>query len=188
MVKPHRAGENHSTSAKEGGIRRIAVLGLYTAAAVLCGYVEYLIPIPLGLPGVKAGLANFVILILLYRYGFSEAMLVSTIRVAIVGMMFGNLFSIFYGETGAILSLLSMTFLKKTGRFGLLGVSAAGGLMHNVGQFLAALLVTPVMALFWYLPVLMIAGEGCGILIALLTHEILRRLPKKQSLPYTGLS
>ncbi|MEE0954540.1 MAG: Gx transporter family protein [Eubacterium sp.] len=170
--------QNRKKPDSAGGIAgRTAALGLFTAAAILTGYIEYLIPVNIGIPGIKLGLANFVIMIVLYQYGAKEAFLVSLIRVAVIGFLFGNLFSIFYGTLGAALSLAVMTFLRTSGRFTILGVSAAGGTSHNIGQLLAALIVTPALPLLWYLPILCLAGCGTGVLIGILTGEVMKRIP-----------
>ena len=161
--------------------KKIALLALLTALAILMGYVESLIPLNFGIPGIKIGLCNIVILILLLRYSWKEALGVSVVRILTVGFLFGNLFSILYSLTGAVLSILAMTLLLKSERFGLLGVSAAGGCMHNIGQLLIAKIVLPGLPLLWYTPVLMFAGLATGTLVAVVVYEIAIRLPDIQT-------
>ena len=96
----------------------------------------------------------------------------------LAGFMFGNLFSILYSLAGGILSLLVMTLLKKGQRFSVIGVSVSGGVFHNVGQLLVAMLVTESLNLFYYVPVLMISGLLTGIVIGILANEMLSRLRK----------
>ena len=156
--------------------RKTAYLGLLAAAAILCGYIEFLIPFNFGIPGVKLGLSNFVILIVLYTYGFPGALAVSLVRVLVTGFLFGNLFSMAYSLAGAVLSLAVMALLKRTGKFAIVGISAAGGAFHNIGQMIVAYAVTPALPLLWYLPVLMIAGVVTGIIIGIIAGIVLSRI------------
>ena len=94
--------------------KKTAYLGIMLALALICSYVEALIPIPLGIPGIKLGLANIVIVFALYSMGIKEALLLSVMRVTISGFMFGNVVAIAYSLTGGLLSLLVMYLLKKT--------------------------------------------------------------------------
>ena len=155
--------------------RSVAVLGVMATLAILFGYVEVLIPFNFGIPGIKLGLSNLVVLYALYRLSYREALVISLVRVVLIGFLFGNMFSLAYAATGAILSLSVMAGLKKTGVFGILGISSAGGTAHNIGQILVAYLVTPSLPLLWYLPILMIAGLITGLIIGGLTAVLLGR-------------
>ena len=114
--------------------RKTAYLGLFAAVAIIFGYVESLVPVFTGIPGIKLGLANLAVLFILDRYSFKEAALVSVVRILVIGFMFGNLFSILYSLAGAALSLTVMELLKKHSGFSLIGISVAGG----VTQYRAA--------------------------------------------------
>ena len=103
-------------------------------------------------------------------------MTVSVVRVLVTGFLFGNLFSMAYGLAGAVLSLVVMALLKRTGRFALVGISAAGGACHNIGQMIVAYAVTPALPLLWYLPVLMLAGLVTGTIIGIIAGVILSRI------------
>ena len=157
--------------------RKIAYLGLAAALAILVGYVEALIPFNFGIPGMKLGLSNIVLLIMLYHFGFKEAIGISAIRVVVVGFLFGNPFSIAYGMAGAIVSMIVMGLLMKTNRFSPFGLSAAGGVSHNFGQVAVAYLVLPGLPVFWYLPLLMLSGLVTGIINGLIVYEVDKRLP-----------
>lgn len=113
---------------------RAAYFGIFTALALILGYVELLIPIHFGIPGAKLGLANLITILVLYKMGWKEAFLLSVARVVLGGFIFSNLFSILYSLAGGILSLIVMGILKKTGKFTVVGVSVCGGVFHNVGQ------------------------------------------------------
>ena len=160
----------------EGKSMKTAYLGLLLALAVICGYIEALIPVPVPVPGMKLGLANLVIAAVLYLYGPVEAITVSLLRVLIIGFLFGNMFSIVYGMSGAAASLISMALLKRTRAFGIIGVSALGGVVHNVAQVIAAVLILQGFPWRWYLPVLMLAGLAAGILVGLADRIVLPRI------------
>lgn len=155
---------------------RVAVFGVFTALALIFSYVELLIPTNFGIPGAKLGLANLVIIIVLYKTDWKEALLLSVVRIVLAGFLFGNLFGILYSLAGGILSLAVMALLKRSGAFSIIGVSMAGGVSHNVGQLIMAMLVVETYAVGYYLPVLLIAGLITGTLIGIAGREMLKRL------------
>lgn len=156
---------------------KTAYLGLFSAVAIIFGYVESLIPFFAGIPGIKLGLANLAVLFILERYTWKEAALVSVVRISVIGFLFGNLFSIFYSLAGAALSLLVMVLLQKQKGFSLIGISIAGGVSHNVGQLLVAMIIVENTSLLYYAPALLISGVVTGFLIGLVTKETNRRIP-----------
>lgn len=158
-------------------MKKTAYLGILASVAIILGYVETLLPVFAGIPGIKLGLANIVTVFLLYMYGWREAAAVSFIRILVIGFMFGNLFSILFSLAGAGLSLFIMLLLKKSGGFSVTGVSIAGGVSHNTGQILVASVVVENVKLFYYLPVLLVAGLITGFFIGILADEIGKRLP-----------
>ena len=157
--------------------RKTAYLGLFSAVAIILGYMESLIPVFAGIPGIKLGLANLAVLFILDRYSAKEAALVSVVRILVIGFMFGNLFSILYSMAGAALSLTVMNLLKKNYGFSLIGISVAGGVTHNIGQLIVAMIVVSNTSLMVYAPALLVAGVLAGILIGVLTKEVVGRLP-----------
>lgn len=160
----------------KGRAGRTALYGVLTALAMLLSYLETLIPLSVGIPGVKPGLANLASLTALYLMGPREAFFVSLARIVLTGLTFGNTFSLLYSLTGGMLSLAAMTFCKKRGWFGRMGVSMVGGVTHNIGQLFAAALVLESAAVFAYLPVLLLAGTAAGALIGALGALLLQRL------------
>ena len=132
----------------------------------------------MGIPGMKLGLANLAVLFVLERYTWKEAALVSIVRIFIIGFMFGSGSSIMYSLAGATLSLIVMVFVKNKIGFGQLGVSVAGGVSHNIGQLLVAIPATHTVGLlYYYAPALMVSGVITGLLIGVLTKEVLKRIP-----------
>ncbi len=149
---------------------------MFTALALIFSYVETLIPISFGIPGVKLGLANLIIVAALYKMALKEAYLLSVVRVLLAGFLFGNYFSILYSLSGALLSLSVMALLKKNGGFSVIGVSIAGGVFHNIGQLFVAMLAVETFQVAYYVPVLLVAGLLTGLVIGILAQELLRRL------------
>lgn len=155
---------------------KVAYFGVFVALALIFSYVETLIPIHFGIPGVKLGLANLVIVIALYKLGLKEAFLLSVTRVILSGFLFGNIFSIIYSLAGGILSLLVMALLKKTEGFSVMGVSISGGVFHNIGQLFVAMFTLETARLIYYFPILLISGVLTGFLIGIISNETLKRL------------
>ena len=158
-------------------MKKTAYIGLLCALAIILGYVEMLLPLFPFAPGVKLGITNLVTVFLLYSFTYKEAALVSCIRIVCIGFMFGNLFSILYSLAGAALSLTVMDLLKKHSCFSLIGISVAGGVTHNIGQLIVAMIVVSNTSLMIYAPALLVAGVLAGILIGVLTKEVVGRLP-----------
>lgn len=155
---------------------RAAYFGVFTALALILSYVEMLIPINFGIPGAKLGLANLIIVIVLYKTDWKEALLLSVTRIVLAGFIFGNMFSILYSLAGGILSLAVQAVLKKQGSFSVAGVSIAGGVSHNIGQLIVAMIVVETYQVGYYLPVLLISGLLTGLLIGVISGEVLKRI------------
>ena len=155
---------------------KVAYFGVFTTLALIFSYVETLIPIQFGIPGVKLGLANLIIVIALYRMKLSEAYLLSIVRVLLAGFIFGNYFSIIYNLAGGLLSLTVMALLRKKGGFSVIGVSIAGGVFHNIGQLIIASVIVETFSVMYYVPVLLIAGLVTGLLIGIASDGMLKRL------------
>jgi heptaprenyl diphosphate synthase len=155
---------------------KVAYFGVFTALALIFSYVESLIPIHFGIPGVKLGLANLIIVIALYKMSINEVYILSVIRIVLAGFMFGNLFAILYSLAGGMLSLTIMCILKKIDKFSAYGVSMAGGVFHNVGQLLMAAIVLESVSIGYYFPVLLISGLATGFVIGVIANEMIKRL------------
>ncbi|MGN1166732.1 MAG: Gx transporter family protein [Lachnospiraceae bacterium] len=155
---------------------RVAYFGVFSALALIFSYIESLIPFSFGIPGVKLGLANLIIVIALYKMPLSQVYLLCVVKVLLSGFLFGNYFSILYSLAGGLLSLTVMAVLKKAGGFSVAGISVAGGVFHNVGQLFVAMLVVETFSVIYYVPVLLIAGLITGFLIGITAREMLKRL------------
>ena len=155
---------------------RVAYFGVFTALALIFSYIETLVPISFGIPGVKLGLANLIIVIALYKIPLREVYVLSIVRVLLSGVLFGNYFSIAYSLAGGLLSLTVMALLKKAGGFSVIGIRIAGGVCHNIGQLVVAMIVVETFAMSYYMPVLLVAGLITGFLIGVVADQVLRRI------------
>ncbi|MBQ2998353.1 MAG: Gx transporter family protein [Oscillospiraceae bacterium] len=151
------------------------MLGLTIALAMIMSYIEALVPLSFAVPGIKMGLANIVIIFVLYKIGTKEAILVSLIRVILVSLLFSNVMAMWYSLAGAVLSLAVMWALKKTDKFSVTGVSVAGGIMHNVGQIITAMILLETQQIIVYLPVLLITGTATGVVIGIVAGLVIKR-------------
>ncbi len=157
-------------------MKKTAELGFCLAVALILSYVESLIPISFGVPGIKLGLPNLVVVLLLYRQSAKEAILVNAARILLSGFLFGNLFAIIYALAGAAFSFTAMIIGKRINIFSVIGVSVLGGVFHNIGQVIAAILVVETFSIAFYVPFLVIAGTVTGGLIGVVGMEIMPRL------------
>lgn len=159
--------------------KKITFLALFASLALLLSYVEMLLPpIFTGVPGIKMGLPNIVIILILYRFGIKEAAIVSFVRLLIVSVLFGNITMLWYSLAGAVFSLAVMGILKKLDILSTVGVSVAGAIMHNVGQMIVAMLLMQTSEIGYYMIVLSITGTIAGIFIGLCGALLHKRLAK----------
>ena len=158
--------------------KKLAFLGLCTSVALIFAYLESLLP-PLfaAVPGIKLGLPNIAIIFILYRFGVKDAAAVSFVRMVAVALLFGNPMTFAYSMAGATLSLLAMALLRKWNGFSMVGVSVAGGVLHNVGQILMAMLLLQTAGLGYYLIVLAVTGTVSGIFVGLCGSFAVKRIP-----------
>lgn len=155
---------------------KLSLLALSAALAMILSFVESQVPSFVAIPGVKMGLANIVVVFALYKLGWKEAVVISGIRVFLVGLMFGSGVSLLYSSAGAAVSFLVMAVLKKTGIFSHTAVSVAGGVMHNMGQITMASILMTTDILKYYAPFLVLSGTLSGIVIGLLAAVMVRRI------------
>lgn len=156
--------------------KKLATMALFVATALILSYVESLFPFFFAIPGMKLGLANLAAVLVLYCYGWREALLVNVLRILLSGILFGNLFSILFSLGGALVSFAAMLLAKKL-NFSLYGVSMAGGVFHNVGQLLIAAFLVETVEVGYYAPVLLVMGLVTGWLIGVIGKKMLRHLP-----------
>ena len=157
--------------------KKITVMAMCIALAMILSYVESQLP-SLGIPGVKMGLANIVVVFCLYRLGWKEASGISLLRVFLVSLLFGHVASLMYSAGGAVLSLIGMIALKRIDKLSCVSVSVIGGVLHNVGQILVAWALMGSNVIY-YLPVLILSGTAAGVLIGLVSALMVKRIDPK---------
>ena len=157
--------------------RRMARYALLTALAMVLSWLEAMVPASAAAPGMKLGLANLAVVMALYLYGWREALMVNVLRIMLTGLLFGNMFSVLFSLSGALVSFICMLSARKLG-LSLYGVSMAGGVSHNAGQLLTAAYVVHTVEIGYYAPFLLAAGLVTGFLIGVLGKEMLRRIPE----------
>lgn len=162
---------------KNSKAKDIAFYGIMIALAFIFSYLESFIPINalIPIPGVKLGLANIVILFALYAMGIKQAIIIAIIRVLLAGFLFGNPMTIAYSLCGCALSLGIMWLTKKT-KLSIIGVSMLGGIFHNIGQLIMAVLLTSTVRIAYYLPVLLISGLVTGLLMGFAAKLVIDRV------------
>ena len=148
--------------------------------ALILSYVESRIPAFVAIPGVKVGLANIAVIFVLYKLGTKAAIVISLVRVVIVSMLFGSPVSLIYSLTGAIFSLTVMILLKKLTPLKEVTVSVSGGIMHNVGQIVAASFLLETNVVVYYLPFLILSGTIAGIVIGAAAALLIKRVKIKK--------
>ena len=159
--------------------RKLTVLAMTLSFALILSFVESRIPALVAIPGIKAGLANIAVIFALYKLGTREAVVVSILRVMIVSMLFGSVASLIYSVAGAVLSLSVMILLKKLTPLSEVTISVFGGVMHNVGQIVAASFMLSTNVVVYYLPFLLISGTLAGIAIGVASALLIKRIPIK---------
>ncbi len=158
----------------------VAFLGVCTALALVLSYIEAILPPVLAaVPGIKMGLPNIIIMFLLYRKGPGPAIAVSIVRMLLVSLLFGNMMALIYSLAGGVLSLLVMIPLRRTNLLSTVGVSVAGGVSHNLGQILMAMLLLETSELGYYTVVLFVTGTVSGLLIGLCGAALIKHIPNK---------
>ena len=147
--------------------KKIALCGVLTALAMIFSYIESVIPIPIPVPGIKLGVL-----------GVKEAIVINLLRIALTALLFGNVNSFLFSISGAVLSLTIMIIMKRLDFFSCIGVSVCGGVMHNVGQIIAAVFIMGSEAIVLYLPVLIVSGVFTGVVIGVVSGIVAKHVKK----------
>lgn len=156
---------------------QISMYAMYTALAFVFSYIESLIPLSIGIPGVKPGFANIVILLVVCSSGhITDAYSIAVIRVVLTGLTYGNLSTMIYALTGTLLATTSMLISKNSGLLSTTGISIIGGIAHNMGQLIAAIIMLSTAGLIYYLPVLVISGLVTGMVTGIITDKCIKHL------------
>ncbi|MCR5100400.1 MAG: Gx transporter family protein [Butyrivibrio sp.] len=144
--------------------KKIARSGLLLSIALILSYIESLFPFFYGIPGMKLGLPNMAIVLTMYLFGNSEALIINILRIIISGFLFGNLFGILFSICGALISFLAMLIVKKIDLFSIYGVSVTGGVFHNIAQLFVAAFIVKTSGIIYYMPFLILGGVITGFI------------------------
>lgn len=158
-------------------IQKCARLSMLSAVAIVLNIFESFIPF-FNIPGIKIGLANIIILSILYSYGIKEALYVSILKIIVVGILRTGLFSttFMFSLAGALLSLIMMYISKKTKLFSIIGISVIGSISHSIGQLIMAYIILKNNSVYLYLPMLLIISIITGIFVGIISKEIVKFL------------
>ena len=159
---------------KSNTVRSVALCGVMTSLAIAFGYIEHLIPLPIGIYGIKLGIANLVVVTMLYAIGTRSAFTINLIRIILCAMLFGSFTSFWYSLIGGLLSFSAMVIAKRTSRLSPMGVSICGAFFHNVGQIAVAVILLEEFKIAFYLPVLLIIGAITGAIIGVVAIPIIK--------------
>lgn len=156
-------------------LRRYSIVSMFLALAIVIGYVESFIP--LFIPGFKLGLANVIIMIMIYEFKWYEAFLVDVLRIIILGIIFGTLLNpiFFMSLVGGLLSFIVMLIFSKLKVFSIIGVSVLGALSHSFGQIIVAIIILSLNAVIYFFPFIALLSLGSGILSGLIARTYLKR-------------
>ena len=158
--------------------QRIALSGLLVALMLVLGYVESLLPVAAGIPGIKLGLSNGILIFAVYMLGVPTAFVLMVLKVVLSGLMFGGVSAMMYAFAGGLLSMIFMSLLSRMKGIHVVVVSMVGGLMHNVGQVGLAMVMLSTPKLLYYMAILMVVGLGCGALTGVCADSVMKHLKK----------
>lgn len=153
--------------------QKLAQTALLSATAIIFGYIETLLP-SVGIPGIKLGLSNIVILLAIYKLSIPSALFIMLIKVLVTSLLFSGLNVFFFSLCGGVLSITAMILFKNRS-FSVVGVSILGGVFHNIGQILVAGFVLGT-SVFYYLPILLISGCITGFLTGYICNVTMKHL------------
>ena len=163
---------NRRSSRKQA--QRVALCGILLALMLVLGFVESLIPVAAGVPGIKLGLSNGVLIFAIYMLDIPTAFLLMGLKVVLASMMYAGFGAFPYALAGGVLSLAAMALLSRVKGMHPVTVSMVGGVMHNVGQVAMAMLVLRTPRLMYYMAVLMLVGLATGALTGICAHQVMK--------------
>jgi len=178
-------------------VKKLTLMAVLTAVALIIFVIEAQIPLPLPVPGAKLGLANAVTLFALfhgrtkikntasprqsgYDLSAADAFMILVCRIILGAVFTGRIVAFFYSIAGGLLGFAAQATMKRFVSDKQIWVCGAiGAVFHNVGQIIAAMLITGTPAIAAYLPVLVIAGLITGVITGLIAQITLNRIGRK---------
>ncbi len=168
-------------------LRKTVRLSMLLALSIVLSLIESYIPIVGSIiPGVKLGLANAVIILVIYFYSFKDALFLSITRVLLLGIIRTGLFNIifFFSLNGALFSIVTMYIAKRFTKLSIVGVSIIGSLSHSVGQIVIVIIFLNNLNIIFYLPYLLLFSIPTGIIVGLTAKEVLSLYQKLEIKSY----
>ena len=167
-----------SKRSNHASVYTISLCALLLSMMLIVGYVESMIPLNVGVPGIKLGLSNSVLIFAVYMLDIPTAFMLMSLKVVLSGILFAGPTTMMYGFAGGVLSLTCMSLLSRIRHMSVPAVSIVGGVMHNVGQIAMSLLVlqVPPASMLGYLAVLMVVGAVCGLLTGVCAKSVMAHL------------
>lgn len=161
-------------------IKKIVYLSLLAAQAIVLSIIETQLPVPIGVPGIKLGLANIITMVTLVFFSYSDTLIIILIRCVISSLFMGGpvlfMFSICGGILSATVMFLMLKYMRKL--FSFIGMSIAGSIAHNIGQILVACFIMSDLSVAAYLPVLLVSGILMGCFVGICSTFMVRALKK----------
>ena len=157
--------------------KKVSLYGFLTAAALLFGYVEYLVPLNFIAPGIKLGISNGIVLFLIIKSKYKAAIIINIARILLSGFLFATPFSLIFSLTAGVISTVAMILLNQFKGFGVVGISVLGGIVHNIVQICVAYF-TVGRGVVFYLPFLLFAGILAGMAVGFLVWIMLNKTNK----------
>jgi len=144
------------------------------AISIVLSIVESMLPV-IPVPGVKLGLANVVTLLIMFLYGEKDAFTVLLLRIVLVGLLRGNIFSVtfFLSLSGGMVAYLFMFLFKRINRFSMVGISIMGAFGHSVGQIVMAIFLIERTELIFYFPYILVLSVATGVVTGLIANRAL---------------
>jgi len=158
--------------------KRLTTLAVMLSISIVLSIVEsaLLVVLPIPIPGVKLGLANVVTLIIMYIYGDRDALMILVLRIILVGLLRGNIFSttFFLSLSGGMVAYIMMWIMKNVKVFSIIGVSIMGAFGHSVGQIAMAIFLIERTELIYYFPYILVLSVMTGVVTGYIGKETLR--------------
>ncbi len=148
-------------------VRTLARMALLTAAALILGYIDSLIPLVPSVPGIKLGLSNLVLLYAVFYMRPTETVILMLLKVGLSSLLFGNAVGALYALAGGVLSVTAMLLLHRIPHVSVIPVSTIGGILHIVGQCLIGCILISWRPVLFYAPWLLISGTATGLLLGI---------------------
>ena len=160
-------------------VKRLVYIAMLTAVALIIFMIEAQIPSPVPIPGVKLGLANIITVYAMFTLGPSSTLMILLCRVFLGSIFSGQLITFLYSMSGGLLCYLSMLLMQKILTQKQIWVcSVIGAIFHNIGQIIAAVIITRTPGIAAYLPILLVTGIVAGVFTGICAQFVVLRIPE----------